>query len=85
MLRIRDGRGSDMHAIMLSGINGKRTPAGVEIATTAHHGNDSSLLLGILFHRMPVGIALMTLLITTNISIKKAWFVLIAFSLTTSV
>ena len=59
--------------------------AGVEIATTAHHGNDSSLLLGILFHRMPVGIALMTLLITTNISIKKAWFVLIAFSLTTSV
>lgn len=51
-----------------------------------HHGHDgNSLLLGILFHQLPVAVALMTLLMNTNLSKTKAWIVLIAFALMTPI
>jgi len=59
--------------------------AGIEIATSHHHGNDNTLLFGILFHRLPVAVALMTLLIASKISNIKAWTVLSIFAITTSV
>lgn len=56
--------------------------AGIEIATQHHHSNtDSTLLLGILFHRLPVAIALMTLLTASGISMKKSWLYLCIFAL----
>ncbi len=58
--------------------------AGMEIATSHHHGHDNSLLFGILFHRLPVAIALMTLLIASKVSKVKAWSALGIFSITTS-
>ncbi len=58
--------------------------AGMEIATSHHHGNDNSLLFGILFHRLPVAVALMTLLIASKVSKIKAWTALSIFALTTS-
>lgn len=49
-----------------------------------HHGSgDNSLLFGILFHQLPVAVALMTLLINTNISKLKAWSILLLFSIMT--
>ncbi|MBU2019528.1 MAG: ZIP family metal transporter [Bacteroidetes bacterium] len=45
-------------------------------------GNDS-LLIGILFHQFPVAIALMTILINSNLSKMKAWMYLILFALMT--
>jgi len=49
-----------------------------------HHAHDgNSLLLGILFHQLPVAVALMTLLMNTKLTKTKAWFVLIAFALMT--
>jgi zinc transporter ZupT len=41
------------------------------------------LLLGILFHQLPVAIALMTLLINTKLTTAKAWFVLMLFGIMT--
>lgn len=58
----------------------------VESAHAGHdHGHDSgnSLLLGILFHQLPVAIALMTLLVNTKLTTLKAWFVLILFGIMT--
>jgi zinc transporter ZupT len=54
---------------------------GHEIAHHHEHGN--SLLLGILFHQLPVAIALMTLLINTKLSLVKAWIVLLLFGIMT--
>lgn len=48
----------------------------------AMSGNDS-LLVGILFHQFPVAIALMTVLVNSNLSRFKAWFFLILFALMT--
>jgi zinc transporter ZupT len=47
------------------------------------HGDSNSLLLGILFHQLPVAIALMTLLINTKLSNVKAWLVLMLFGIMT--
>ncbi len=58
--------------------------AGMEIATSHHHGNDNSLLFGILFHRLPVAVALMTLLVASKVSKLKAWTTLTVFAFTTS-
>lgn len=44
---------------------------------------DHSLLFGILFHQLPVAVALMTLLLNTNISKFKAWTILLAFGIMT--
>ena len=48
-----------------------------------HHGDGNSLLFGILFHQLPVAVALMTLLMNTNVSKLKAWSILIAFGIMT--
>lgn len=48
-----------------------------------YHEQGSSLLLGILFHQLPVAIALMTLLINTRLSLVKAWIVLLLFGIMT--
>lgn len=47
------------------------------------HGDSNSLLLGILFHQLPVAIALMTLLINTKLTNVKAWLVLMLFGIMT--
>ena len=70
---------------LLEGIPLGSQLAGIEIATSHHHGSDNSLLFGILFHRLPVAIALMTLLVASKISKFQAWFFLVIFALTTSV
>lgn len=56
---------------------------GFEIESSHHHGTDNSLLLGILFHQVPVAIALMTLLTNTRLNIWKSWIVLILFGIMT--
>jgi len=55
---------------------------GFEIATTIEHGNDQTLLYGIVLHQIPVAIALMTLLLATNGNRFKAWFWLTFFAIT---
>jgi len=70
---------------LLEGIPLGSQMAGIEIATSHHHGDDNSLLFGILFHRLPVAIALMTLLVTSKISKVQAWMYLSVFAVTTSV
>lgn len=56
--------------------------SGHEIAISAHHhGSDTSLLLGILFHRLPVAIALMTLLIASKATTIQSWSILLVFAL----
>jgi len=49
-----------------------------------HSGNDS-LFWGIVFHQIPVAIALMTLLLNTSLSKMKAWLVLLLFALMTPI
>ena len=57
--------------------------AGAEIATSHHHQDGSGLLMGILLHRIPVAIALTTVLITSKISRPKVWLVLGIVAITT--
>lgn len=57
--------------------------AGMDLATTHNHGDDHTLFLGILFHQIPVAIALMTLLTLSKISNAKAWLYLSLFAITT--
>lgn len=73
-----------IHAF-LEGIPLGNQLAGIEIATTHHHGDDHSLFYGILFHRIPVAIALMTLLTVSKIGSLKSWFYLLLFALTTPI
>ncbi len=70
---------------LLEGIPLGSQLGGMEIATSHHHGDDPSLLFGILFHRVPVAIALMTLLMASNISKIQAWLTLCFFAFTTSI
>ena len=51
------------------------------------HGyvNYESLFWGIVFHQIPVAIALMTLLLSTNISNFKAWAILLLFAIMTPI
>lgn len=71
-----------VHAL-LEGVPLGNQLAGIEIATSHHHDSDHSLFLGILFHRLPVAIALMTLLTTTNLTKAKSWIYLSLFAITT--
>ena len=49
-----------------------------------HHNHDAkSLFLGILFHQIPVAIALMTLLTQSKLSKVKSWLFLAAFGIMT--
>lgn len=54
----------------------------VELATSHHHEGDNSLLFGILFHRLPVAVALMTLLMTSHLKPITAWLILCFFAIT---
>lgn len=58
---------------------------GYELHAGHDHGHDNSLLLGILFHQVPVAIALMTLLVNTKLTMLKAWLVLILFAIMTPI
>jgi zinc transporter ZupT len=71
-----------VHSI-LEGIPLGNQLMGFEILSSHNHGNDNSLLLGILFHQLPVAIALMTLLVNTNLTLAKSWFVLMLFGIMT--
>lgn len=59
--------------------------AGAEIATTQNHEGGQGLLMGILLHRIPVAIALTTVLLASKISRQKVWITLGVFALTTPV
>ena len=48
-----------------------------------HNHDSNSLLFGILFHQLPVAVALMTLLINTNITKLKSWIILLSFAIMT--
>ncbi|MCO5259714.1 MAG: ZIP family metal transporter [Crocinitomicaceae bacterium] len=48
-----------------------------------HHHVGNSLLLGILFHQIPVSIALMTLLVSSHLKKSLVWALMICFALTT--
>jgi len=52
------------------------------LATHTHHGNDYSLLVGILLHRIPVAIALTTLLKASGASGLRLWSYLLTFAIT---
>lgn len=56
---------------------------GHEIATSHSHSGDQTLLMGIIFHQLPVAIALMTLLFTSHIKKSTAWLLLLLFAITT--
>jgi zinc transporter ZupT len=71
-----------VHSI-LEGIPLGNQLMGFEILSSHNHGNDNSLLLGILFHQLPVAIALMTLLVNTNLTLLKSWIVLMLFGIMT--
>ena len=71
-----------VHSI-LEGIPLGNQLMGFEILSSHNHGNDNSLLLGILFHQLPVAIALMTLLVNTNLTFIKSWIVLMLFGIMT--
>lgn len=73
-----------VHAI-IEGIPIGTQLAGMEIATSHHHNEDHSLFLGILFHRLPVAIALMTLLTRAQVGKTKSWLYLTLFALTTPI
>jgi zinc transporter ZupT len=71
-----------LHSI-LEGIPLGHQVMGYELHAGHDHGNDNSLLLGILFHQVPVAIALMTLLINTKLNIWQSWMILMLFGLMT--
>lgn len=71
-----------VHSI-LEGIPLGNQLMGFEILSSHDHGHDNSLLLGILFHQLPVAIALMTLLVNTNLTLIKSWIVLMLFGIMT--
>lgn len=54
--------------------------SGTEISSMHQHHGDDSLLLGILFHRIPVAIALMTLLHNSGLKATKTWLILGIFA-----
>jgi zinc transporter ZupT len=58
---------------------------GIELATNHHHDHGNSLLLGIIFHQIPVSIALMTLLIASKIKKSLTWILMALFAITTPV
>lgn len=59
--------------------------AGAETATSHHHGGESGLLMGILLHRIPVAIALSTVLFASKISRLKVWLILGFFAIVTPI
>ncbi|HLU87357.1 MAG TPA: ZIP family metal transporter [Taishania sp.] len=56
---------------------------GYELATTHHHGTNNTLLMGIIFHQIPVSIALMTLLLSSHLKKSTVWTLIVLFAITT--
>lgn len=54
---------------------------GVPLGGHLHHHAHNALLTGVVLHKMPVAIVLMTLFLQSNISKKKAYFYLLLFAL----
>tara|TARA_B100001287_G_scaffold276837_1_gene289910 strand:+ start:431 stop:1156 length:726 start_codon:yes stop_codon:yes gene_type:complete len=55
-----------------------------EVGHTSHVGHShGSLFWGILFHQIPVAIALMSLFVDSNMGMRKSWLFLVLFALTT--
>jgi len=54
---------------------------GAHLQVHSHGQGKSGLLLGIILHKLPVAIALMTLMLASGFSKSKAWIVLFVFSL----
>ena len=54
---------------------------GVPLGGHLHHHADNALLTGIVLHKMPVAIVLMTIFLQSNISKTKAYFYLLLFAL----
>lgn len=59
--------------------------AGAELATSQVHEGGNGLLMGILLHRIPVVVALTTVLYASKISKHKVWLVLGIFAITTPI
>ena len=56
----------------------------VEVGHVSHVGHGhGSLFWGILFHQIPVAIALMSLFVDSNMGMRKSWLFLVLFALTT--
>lgn len=51
--------------------------------THSHSHDNNSLLFGILFHQLPVAIALMTLLVNTRLTKIQSWIILMLFGIMT--
>lgn len=75
-----------IHAV-LEGIPLGSQMVGAETAISHHHEHDQdyAILLGILFHRLPVAIALMTLLVASKVKRSTSWIIMGIFALTTPV
>lgn len=73
-----------LHAL-LEGIPLGTELAGAEIATSHHHEGNHGLLLGILLHKIPVAIALTTVLFASKISRSKVWVTLAVFASVTPI
>ena len=54
---------------------------GVPLGGHLHHHAHNALLTGIVLHKMPVAIVLMTLFLQSNISKTRAYFYLLLFAL----
>lgn len=55
--------------------------SGVHLATSHHDHSENSLLIGIILHRVPVAIALMSVMLFSQIRRRTSWTILILFSL----
>ena len=73
-----------LHAF-LEGIPLGTELAGAEIATSHHHEGNHGLLLGILLHKIPVAIALTTVLFASQVSRSKVWITLAVFASVTPI
>lgn len=69
----------------LEGIPLGAQESGVHMATTHHDHGEYSLLIGIILHRIPVAIALMSVLLFSKIQKSTSWLILILFALTAPV
>jgi len=56
---------------------------GYKLATTHHHGVENTLLMGIVFHQIPIAIALMTMLISSHIKKTTIWLLMVLFAIAT--
>lgn len=66
----------------LEGIPLGAQESGVHMATTHHAHGEHSLLVGIILHRIPVAIALMSVLVFSKIKRSTSWIILSLFAIT---